>query len=280
MRTYIVCAIAMSLVITGTAIGQEAQRGAQGREAQRAPLGQEQRDQQPGQPGQPGQLGQQDRIEHEARRAQIGQPGQHAGELENHVAATMLLANKAQVKLNEKIKDKLESDDVRKFAEKMIEEHRAGAEKMEQHAPQAARMEIDLDADRDDQQARQPGQPGQPGQLGQQRQPGQTGQLGQQQTQLGQQSDQLQEQLLDIEKRAFEEGISMFLSEVEDKDGDKLDKAYLSQQVAAHMAMCARLSAVEGHVSGELNQIVQDSKDKVKSHLEKAKELLKERDDS
>lgn len=252
MRLLIVNALAASLVLAGAAISQETQPKRTDRARDGAQAGQQQQRRQ-------------QRMDSQA---------------DAHIATCLLLANKMEIELSEHAKDRLESDEVKQFAQKLIDDHKQAVSKLEQAAPQAAtlaelRTGEGRGADRGQGQRREqetaaPVQPGKKDQAGERRRPGAQAQPGQRG------SDQ---KLTRFVRLATEEHLSLAKEQLEGREGAKLDKAFLGQQLALHAAMLAKLKAAEQTASDELASVIAESKEMTQKHKEEAKKLLEQMDD-
>lgn len=174
--------------------------------------------------------------------------------LEDHVASCLLLANKQQVAISEYAEDRAEDSKVKEFAKKMAEKHEECESKLQRFAPQAASVQLD-GGSRDD-SVRQAS----------------TASGFDDQSLTGELSDEL----FKLERRAAEECLSLTKKQMDELDGKDLDKAYIGQQIGAHTAMLAKLSASENAASGDLKQLIKEGKDETKDHLEKAKKIMKD----
>jgi putative membrane protein len=81
---------------------------------------------------------------------------------------------------------------------------------------------------------------------------------------------QIEEKINDRCKQALRE-------ELQQKTGAEFDAAFLGSQIAGHMHMLAALEVIPQESQGQLKQIAEEAKPTVQKHLDKAKELMKER---
>jgi len=81
---------------------------------------------------------------------------------------------------------------------------------------------------------------------------------------------QIEEKINDRCKQALRE-------ELQQKSGAEFDACYLGAQVGGHMHMLAALEVIPQESQGQLKQIAEEAKPTVQKHLDKAKELMKER---
>jgi len=177
--------------------------------------------------------------------------------VEVHAASRLVLANKEQTAINEYAQDRVQDDKVKEFAKKMAHEHKDRVSTLKKFAPYAASLELKAESrDGSDQRpsAEQTRSPG-----GQTLRPNQLG-----------------DELLKLERRTAEKCLQLTREQLQEIDGKELDKAYLAQQIGAHTAMLAKLSASEQSTSGALKDHIEESKEATKKHLDEAKKLLKD----
>ncbi|MGE0758329.1 MAG: DUF4142 domain-containing protein [Pirellulaceae bacterium] len=92
-----------------------------------------------------------------------------AGKLDRHIASCLALGNHEEIALAEFAMQHAQNDQVRQFAQQMIQDHRKVLGQLQRFAPEAASMQLSAEAGAAGQQGRQ----GQAGQQGQRGQPGQ-----------------------------------------------------------------------------------------------------------
>lgn len=182
---------------------------------------------------------------------QAGQAGQPGG-LDQQIAACMVLANQEEIALAEFAKERAESDQVKQFAEMLIEQHQQAINKIEQASPQVAAWNIQLRNAKSNQQA------------GAEAQPQASGQAAGQNPQYLM-ARQIHEECLALTKEA--------LSEME---GAEFDKAFVTQQCMAHLAMKAGIKGSEPFASQQLKPVLQEGLQMTEKHLAEAKNLKKQ----
>lgn len=244
---------------------------------------------------------------YESRREPIGDTAQQGGSnIQNFLVTKLMLCNRAEIELGQMAMDKAQNDDVKSYAEKLVNDHRQLSEKLRQfqsgmRGPQGQTIQRQGNQGQvrgqQGQQTQgqlgsqpqpgqiQPGQPGQPGQT----QPGQPGQLGrttdradvrdQAQGQPGQmqqgQGRQVPQQLTSIVQKTADTQLQMAKEMLQEQQGQDFDMAYLGLQVVSHANTLAELRAIESIGSQEFQQLVKTAEEKVSGHLEQAKSLAK-----
>ena len=185
-------------------------------------------------------------------------PGNRAGaaqgnKLDQQIAACMLLGNQEEIALAQFAQEHAEHEQVKQFAQMMIEQHQQAVAKIEQAAPQVASLKLKLTANEGERTT--PGQPPQTNTTT-------TGGVDQQALALMQQVKQ--------------ECLSLTKEELGEMKGAKFDKAYIGQQVGAHIAMLAQLRGSKDFASAELQQVIEEGEQMTEKHMTKAKEIMKE----
>jgi predicted outer membrane protein len=236
----------MTLACSTMAWGQNAAPGA----GQRLPgqPGQQPQGQAPGQqsPGQPGQqYGQ-----------QPGQLGGQAGmEFNRHLATGLLLENQEEVALAQYAKEHAKSDDVKKFADMLIKDHKEAAGKLQRIVPQQMTAFF-----------RGVGESGEES----------ADQQGQRRATTGQQGAQASDPMTAFQQKVAEECFELTCKELSEHEGADFDRCFVGSQIGGHIAVLAKLKAGQQFASGELQPIIQESQDVVQRHLDMAKELAKD----
>ena len=174
--------------------------------------------------------------------------------LETHIASCLILSNLKEQELSKFVKEKIDDDDVEKFAKKMEKQHKKFVSELKEFAPEAATAKLsDDDDDGDDSKSS--------------RYTATTG-------------DNVDRKLITLQRRAAEKCLKMVKEEMKDKDDDELAKAYVGQQISAHIGMLAQLEAAERSASGNLKSVIKDVKSKTEDHLDEAKDLMKDLKDN
>lgn len=197
--------------------------------------------------------------------------GANASQIDNRVASCLILANLGEIELAKFGEENLEDGDVKKFAKMLAEDHKKLNKDLERFAPQAASTKLSSDSSSSDrnQQGSQ--------QAGTNITPGFDTPSSSQQTAAQNPTDQ---KLFQIEKEAVQNCVSMTKEELQEKQGKEMDKAFVGCQIGSHIHMLASLKAAENHVSPELQQVIAKAQEKVQSHLDEAKKLMKEQEKS
>ena len=241
---------------------------------------------------------------------------QASNQLDNFVAKSLLIANQEEIELAQFAMQHAQSQEVKQFAQQLVNDHQALGEKLNRIAgdsmtgsrrttqiqgqpeptggnlveeavrenreelreERAEARETDgdregvRDARQDLRQARQDArqerrdatQPGQPGRI---------------EYSAGYRGDSVTDQIHEIQKKASQECMSRVKEMLQSKQGEDFDQAFLGQQIGMHVAVISMVKASQDEVSGELQQVLQETQPKLEQHLEKAKSLMESKTD-
>lgn len=222
-------------------------------------------------------------------RTRPARPGQvrnaQSQELDNAALAAWLLADlQGEIQISKAVAQKTQNEQVKAFAQKMVKEHTAQAEKLRQIA-----MESNPRRGRP-----QPGQrqsPPRPGQSSTEQQPGnEVVQVNALQPQPGQPRRQREEQpdsrrgeaqaqpsenpAVALHQQIAEKCTQSKIQALQQAENpEEMNHMYAHGQVTAHMAMLDALQVVEQKAAPELKQFIAQSQQHAKAHLQEAKQL-------
>jgi predicted outer membrane protein len=197
----------------------------------------------------------------------LGAAGQ-GSDMNTLIASCMLIGNQEEVALAQLAVDQAESDRVKQFAQKLIDDHQKAIQKLQP----LAKPGIGLKEGRQTASASQ--QPGAQ-QLGAQQYTANRPSL-----ERGAGNPVTVDQILQLNQQAAQECLQMTKSMLQEKQGAEFDKAFAGMQIGAHVGMLAKLKASERHATGELASVIQESKQAVEQHLEQAKQICKDLESS
>ena len=221
----------------------------------------------PAQPAQPGE-----RVTAQKPRVEDTQETDFA----QHVAACLIIANKAEIAVTEQAMDKIQNPQIRELAQMIVKDHTQFVSKLKEHAPQAANLELDLQGGHarsdasatvragEDREANSPADPAHANATAAQRSASET----------------LADKALRVDKKYHEYKVQMLSEELSKHQGQDFEQAFLGAQVAGHMSMLAKLKALETEVQDqEVAQLIKQGQQTTKSHLEEAKQLMNQEKD-
>ena len=242
--------------------------------------------QQPGQPGQP--------AEREANfppREQAGGSSQ-AGQVNDQLLAKWLIAdNQGEIALAEFAQERAESEQVKEFAKKMIQDHQQFVQKLQRTAGQQGNQLGQAGAAAGESQAqRQPARPGQP-----QPRPAQPGQdqpsaqaetaqaeSAQQQEQRttgfrpGQSSGGKASDVAELKQQLGQKHTASLREELGRYEGADFDKAFMHTAAMAHVKMADTLEVFQQNASPQLRETLAQGLQTTKQHLQMAKQIRQE----
>ena len=189
------------------------------------------------------------------------------------IVAWLDVDNQNEIAMAEIAEQKASSDDVKKFARQMAEEHADFRQKLDRTIGGARngrqpRQTGQSSPGRQQQQGQfAQGRPQQQGQFtqGRQQQPGQFAQGGMRQQGLD---------LVALKHQLGEQCRQSAARELQQKSGSEFDKCYIGMQIAAHMQMLDTLKVMSRYASPELDQVIEQGEQTTEQHLEHAKKLI------
>jgi hypothetical protein len=197
------------------------------------------------------------------------------------MASCVAIANQEELALVKMSQDKLQNEEVKKFAKTLIDEHQAFLTKLEKFAPQAARQPLDhKSTTRTDLEktSTNPNRVEQANATTTDNQPGvrQTVGTAGDKNQAGQSVDTMD--LIQVEREIAQECLNAAKTELQSKQGIEADQCFLGYQIAKHAGMKAKLTVFERHASDDLAKVFAEGVDTMEKHKTEAEKLMKEID--
>jgi predicted outer membrane protein len=183
--------------------------------------------------------------------------------IDSHLAACLILGNEEEVALGRFAAQRASNDQVKQFAQQMVDQHSKAISKLQPFAPEGAMLELAAASEQDQGPRQNQGQ--RQGQIQNPLTP--VGQNGQADANIGQ-------QMLAIERDAKQQCLDLTQKVLGEKRGEEFDHAYVGQQMAGHIQMIAALTAFERHASPELQQVLNEQKQTAEQHLQHLKQLI------
>ncbi len=201
--------------------------------------------------------------------------------------------NDAEIELAQLAQEKVDDQDFRQFTQKLIQDHQALNQQLDQVAGATGGNVGNRRAGQNNPGQNNPGQnnPGQnqvnPGQ----NQPDADGQLGNQATNAAQPGRQgrgqmagmgggrVPQMLISIASQACDNNLKMTKEMLSKHEGQDFKMAFLGQQIVAHTASLAEMKAIGSSGPEKLKTIAQQASPKIEEHLEAAKKLAKKFED-
>ena len=234
-----------------------------------SPAGQAQADQEDSQ-------AQQRQRDQQGKDNLTAQTGEHAKwqNPEQMMAACVAIDNQEEVALVNAVKDKLQHEEVKKFAAMLVQEHQDYLAKLEKFAPGVSQHSLEQShspkpasetttSGTENQQSSQRDQTNKSG-VEQARATNSANAPGVRQTAgtKNEQSDdaahQEQMDVVQIQREIAQECLREAREEMGQKQGDDADKCFIGFQIAKHSAMKSKLTVLQRHASDELAQVFAD----------------------
>jgi predicted outer membrane protein len=195
-----------------------------------------------------------------------------ANNLDQFIATCLLIGNQEEVALAQDAVQRAENENVKQFAQMLVDDHQKAIQKLQQHAKPG----ISLAASGDATAATRPVSD-QSNQVATNQSP-----TAQQYTANRVDLDQNSagtaalDQVLKMQQQAAQECLTMTKAAMQQKQGAEFDKAFAGSQIGAHIGMLAKLKASQQHASPELASMINESEQTVQKHLDHAKQLCQE----
>jgi predicted outer membrane protein len=180
--------------------------------------------------------------------------------LDQKIAVCLLLGNQEEVALAQFAQQRSQNEQVRKFAQQMIEHHQQAISKIEQAAPEAASLNLQLQA-------------------------GTAGEAAASTTASGVRPASAEEPVattgagpdqraVQLAQSVKQECLNLTQQELAQKEGVEFDKAYIGQQIGAHIGMLAELRGSKNFATGPLQQVISEGEQMTQKHLAEAKQIM------
>jgi predicted outer membrane protein len=210
-----------------------------------------------------------------ANRA-TGQPGH----LDSELAACLIIGNHKEIAIS-RLAEQSQNEEVKKFAQQMIQDHEKFASELQKFAEQGGFMSQQLAVDaaahagdkrptsRDDANRAQPRTTAQPDRT----RDSDAARGAARSEALDQQGNA--HEMLNIEREVAQQSVQSAQKEMSSKQGAEADQCYIGMQVGAHMNMVDKLEVFARHASPELQAVLQQGLQTAQQHLEHAKKIHK-----
>ena len=188
--------------------------------------------------------------------------------LDPKIAVCLVLGNQEEVALAQFAQQRSQNEQVRKFAAQMIEHHQQAISKIEKAAPEVANLNLQLRGGTEGAAAPTTGASGvRPASA----EEPVTSTISGTNSEASAGHDQRAVQLAHSVKQ---ECLNLTQQELAQKQGVEFDKAYMGQQVAAHIGMLAELRGSKNFATGQLQQVITEGEQMTQKHLAEAKQIM------
>lgn len=198
-----------------------------------------------------------------------------ASELQGKLAAWLASCNDAEVQLGQLAVEKAENQQVKEFAQKMVDEHTQLLGQLEQFIPGGQGQTRGQTSATDPNRSRNPDQPAQPRVTDRPRDTAGQREGAARET-VG--SGGPHDELMQIAKKAGERKLQMTKSLLEEKQGAEFDMCFMGQQIFAHIGLLSELEAMQGSGTEEFQQLVTKARQSTDAHFKHAMDIAKSLD--
>ena len=183
--------------------------------------------------------------------------------LNQKIAVCLVLGNQEEIALAQLAQQHGQNEQVKKFAQQMIEHHQQAISQIEQAAPEVASLNLQLQGGTEGAAADSPNPAGvRPASAEEPVASTASGSVD---------HDQRGVQLAQAVKQ---ECLNLTQQELAQKQGVEFDKAYIGQQVGAHIGMLAELRGSKNFATGQLQQVIAEGEQMTQKHLAEAKQIM------
>jgi predicted outer membrane protein len=231
-----------------------------------------------GQPGEQQQPGQADQSRPGA--PQLGERGQSSGasSTDAELAACLLVDNQNEIALSQLATQRAQSEDVKRFAQQMIQEHQQLGQTLEQFAGRGSQTSQATQQSNPSQNAALPRDAGQIAQRPSQGTLAQADRPGQGANITSFKLDTSRDGGLNLVSLKQELGAQCLQSarqELDQKQGSEFDMCFMGMQIAGHMKVIDELKVAQNHASPEFRSKLSDAQKTAEGHLDHAKQIAK-----
>jgi predicted outer membrane protein len=184
--------------------------------------------------------------------------------LDQKIAVCLLLGNQEEVALAQFAQQQSQNEQVRNFAQQMVEHHQQAIAKIEQAAPEVASLNLQLQSGTEGAAAASTSASGV-------RPASAEEPVASTASAANPAHDQRAVQLAQSVKQ---ECLNLTQQELAQKQGAEFDKAYIGQQIGAHIGMLAELRGSKNFATGQLQQVISEGEQVTQKHLAEAKQIM------
>ena len=189
----------------------------------------------------------------------------HQG-LNKQIAVCLTLGNEAEIALAEFANQRSQNPEVKRFAQHMIEQHRQALSKIQQASPETAGLQLQL---RDE-------SAGGNGNAAATTNDSGIRQVSAEEPVAGQSpnANDHDQRMVQMARQIKQECLNLTQQELSSKEGVEFDKAYIGQQVGAHLNMLAELRGSKQFATGQLQQVIADGEQMTEKHFAEAQKIM------
>jgi predicted outer membrane protein len=184
--------------------------------------------------------------------------------LNQKIAVCLVLGNQEEVALAQLAQQHSQNEQVKKFAQQMIEHHQKAIAKIEQAAPEVASLNLQLRGGEEGAAATSPNPTGVRPASAEEPVASATSTSNAGHDQRG----------VQLAQAVKQECLNLTQQELTQTQGVEFDKAYMGQQVGAHIGMLAELRGSKNFATGQLQQVIAEGEQMTQKHLAEAKQIM------
>ena len=214
------------------------------------------------------------------RQAEVGQRAQWQN-ADQTLATCVAIDNQEEVALAKFAQDKVQHEDVKKFAKMMVEDHQAFLQKLQRFSPEATRDGLlnEQSASTRNESARATSKSGV-----EQAKATNADQPVIQQTNATQPNTAARSgqpvDFIQLHREMAQECLASSKEELGKKKDGEVDQCFIGFQIAKHAAMKTKLTVLQRHASPELAQVLADGAEATGKHMKEAEAIMKKLDTS
>jgi len=194
-------------------------------------------------------------------------PGSRANtdaNLNQEIAVWILLGNEEEVALGQFAESRAQHPEVKKFAQQMVEHHRQVIQKVQEAAPETAGHNLQLKSTTNPRGAASATPTSQASGV----------RTASAETPIAAPQANHNQQGVQLAQAIKQECLNLTEQELGQKQGVEFDKAYIGQQIGAHMGMLAQLRGSRQFASGDLKPLIDEGEKMTQQHLDQAKQIM------
>lgn len=167
--------------------------------------------------------------------------------LDNQIAACMLLGNQEEAALGQYAEQHAQHEQVKKFAMMLVEHHGKAVAMIQQAAPEVADLQLTIgESESSSKPAPSP------------------------------QGAAASDRSIDMIQQVKGQCLALTQKELDQYQGTEFDKAFIGQQLGAHLGMLAQLRGSKNFASPELQKVIAEGEKMTIAHMVEAKKIMAE----
>lgn len=213
-------------------------------------------------------------------RQREGQQSRQSGsQTDGQLAAVLIIDNQKEIALAEIAAQEAQNEQVKQFAQKMIQDHKQFVQQLQRFAESAGIQEqqFTLESGATGERSRSTTQqrPQQAEREERSREEESTARRAARPAELGEGSQQ-GVNFVSLKKELAQQSLQSIRQDLQEKSGSEFDHCYMFGQVMAHMHMADALKVFSKHASPQLQETLQKGLQTTQQHLTQAKQIAQQ----